>query len=872
MKIMTEEKMKPHKKITFSNFFVNLYYFFALHLTAVFYLLCAAVGIAILLFVAELLFPSAIHFFNYKLTEKTFDELVEEHRYHAAIAFMDMKDDVLAHPSDIAKYRMELADCYVNIGDYPKAIEQYDLLRKAIATEAKKSTDDLSKDELQMVLAMSDLYISKEEFRTYLKMGDKQKILEKYHSMKEKSPSINWKLFDKIIADADEDFPEWVNGEMMAVGFNLELIQGEYYENPQLAIDKMEKYAVETARSKEYGYERKLKVWNALLKMLIEQGQTIKARHYLELALRTVDLFQYSPAIFEPLGELSEYCYTLHDIYDGKRLLKKHLSLIDDKYDDNSIEYLSAHSRMLKYLQADGEWDEFEETAEKVSQALRAQIMSNFAGMTAAQREYLVQQFQPIFENVSNAAADHPSEKLLRINFENIMFQRGLLLRSETNLRNSIAAMDDKALSAKYDEYIQLSRELTARNYVSGPGNAYEKSQLKKQIAVLEQELSTKSMDFRREHTAPTSIDALRKSLASDEVVLTIAESRTDYYAMILDKSGKVSIQTLGSKDFIGKEIASGGAFYANPALTNRLFGGVIEAIKGKTVFYTPTDLFNQISLSTMKLSSDRKTLGDIAQWRLVGSPTDIPDIKKREPSQLLAHNALLWGGVNYGDSNSILADSDTLRGIERGVALRYLPGSLSEVNAIGKLIADNKGKVAIFTGDKATEHSFKLRNGKRDYVLHISTHGFFHDDKAFDNPMQNSGLLFANSQPYWEAGKKSATINESDGILRADEISGLDLTGCRLVVLSACQTGLGFSDNAEGVYGLQRAFKLAGVENVLMSLWKVDDTATSKLMTSFYRYLITGQNPDTALRNAKNDLRRQGYSPNKWGAFILLN
>ena len=205
-------------------------------------------------------------------------------------------------------------------------------------------------------------------------------------------------------------------------------------------------------------------------------------------------------------------------------------------------------------------------------------------------------------------------------------------------------------------------------------------------------------------------------------------------------------------------------------------------------------------------------------------------------------------------------------------MALRYLPGSLAEVNAIGSLIKSHKGKAYLFTGDKATERSFKVRDKKRDYILHISTHGFFHDKNAFENPMQNSGLRFANSQPYWEANKAAATISESDGILRADEIANLDLTGCRLVVLSACQTGLGYDDNAEGVYGLQRAFKLAGAENVLMSLWKVDDSATSKLMISFYQYLIDGHTPDNALYNAKNDLRRQGYGPDKWGAFILLN
>lgn len=199
------------------------------------------------------------------------------------------------------------------------------------------------------------------------------------------------------------------------------------------------------------------------------------------------------------------------------------------------------------------------------------------------------------------------------------------------------------------------------------------------------------------------------------------------------------------------------------------------------------------------------------------------------------------------------------------------LPQSLTEVNQIASLLQANGNNATVISGINATEKSFTNRSGKRDYILHISTHGFFHDSGAFTNPMQNSGLLFAGSQKYWSNDTTVASINETDGILRADEISKLDLTACRLVVLSACQTGLG-EYNSEGVYGLQRAFKLAGVKSILMSLWSVDDNATCDLMTEFYKNIITGDTPDTALKNARLSLRNKGYSPDKWAAFVLLN
>ena len=110
------------------------------------------------------------------------------------------------------------------------------------------------------------------------------------------------------------------------------------------------------------------------------------------------------------------------------------------------------------------------------------------------------------------------------------------------------------------------------------------------------------------------------------------------------------------------------------------------------------------------------------------------------------------------------------------------------------------------------------------------------------------------------------------DGVLRSDEISIMDLCGCELVVLSACQTGLGYNHISEGVYGLQRAFKLAGAKRILMSLWDVSDFHTSLLMESLYRHLIEGDDFEIALSKSKNELRKEYDSPIYWGGFILLN
>ena len=210
------------------------------------------------------------------------------------------------------------------------------------------------------------------------------------------------------------------------------------------------------------------------------------------------------------------------------------------------------------------------------------------------------------------------------------------------------------------------------------------------------------------------------------------------------------------------------------------------------------------------------------------------------------------------------------------------------EINLIQLKGNLNGFTTTVYKESEATEESIKQLDGRTTpYVLHLATHGFFFPDpkqeipndifaeqgkskiyKASDDPMMRSGLLLAGANNYW--GKTAGNTTTEDGILTASEISNLDLSACQLVVLSACETGLGEVKGSEGVFGLQRAFKMAGVKNIIMSLWKVPDAQTAELFDVFYTECFAGKTIHEAFQSAQSQMKAK-YSPYYWAGFVLL-
>jgi CHAT domain-containing protein len=291
-------------------------------------------------------------------------------------------------------------------------------------------------------------------------------------------------------------------------------------------------------------------------------------------------------------------------------------------------------------------------------------------------------------------------------------------------------------------------------------------------------------------------------------------------------------------------------------------WAGLEALVKGrKKIFFSPDGVYNQINLYTLKKPGGDFLLNqyDVV---LIGNPRDLVT-KKSSAGMGSGKKATLLGFPDYGTG-----------------MIMELPGTKVEVDAINKLLKTSGYQVSELVQRDATETN--LKSAHKEAILHIATHGYFLKDVektswpigvmadyAKDNVLLRSGLMLTGAS---EADKLSVGLDSSNnGIMTSYEAMNLDLKGTNLVVLSACETGLGEIKSGEGVYGLQRAFLVAGAEAIIMSLWKVDDDATQQLMSNFYANWIKSNDRQKAFKLAQQQLMTKYKEPLYWGAFVMI-
>lgn len=302
---------------------------------------------------------------------------------------------------------------------------------------------------------------------------------------------------------------------------------------------------------------------------------------------------------------------------------------------------------------------------------------------------------------------------------------------------------------------------------------------------------------------------------------------------------------------------------------------------KKKKILISPTLNLNKVNFGA--ISCGVKRLGDVYQLASISTLNSLfqRDCVKDSTKKSIA----LFGGIDYDASISVNKKNvqDTSKTKLDRSGFDYLPETLNEVTDISDLLAVVMN-TTVYSGQKATESQFKLLSRHSPSVIHISTHGFYLKGKGLKAPffknlslsskitykMSKCGLLFSGANNAWN-GIYAQDVEE-DCILTAAEVEKMDLSDTELVVLSACDTGLGDCESIDGVYGLSRAFKIAGAHTIVMTLWKVNDLVTKEFMYEFYGQIKEGLEYHEAFRIAQKKLRLKYQDPLLWAPFVIID
>jgi CHAT domain-containing protein len=367
-------------------------------------------------------------------------------------------------------------------------------------------------------------------------------------------------------------------------------------------------------------------------------------------------------------------------------------------------------------------------------------------------------------------------------------------------------------------------------------------------------------------------VEFIRYKVFDPHEISGSSEGEERYAAYIVTQSGEIKGVDLGSasaidtavKDFI-TDISSAntsiGETKESAQILDSLMMREVRRHLGtiNTIFIAPDGLLSLIPFEALVDEEDNFLVQEY-QFRYLNSARDLVNLS-RDSIVENSNPAVLVGDPRYSLNSgnpSYSEESERFIDIDQSF-FPGLSGTRIEVSGISQLLPDAE----IYTGTSATEAQVKAVRSPS--ILHIATHGFFGQvSEAEINPLLQSGLVLAGVQE-----RRSGT--GEDGVLSALEVAGLDLHGTQLVVLSACDTGLGELAASEGIYGLRRALTLAGARSQVLSLWSVEDQATQELMLDYYAHLLSGVPRDAALREAQLTFVNSADKrhPYYWAAFI---
>jgi CHAT domain-containing protein/tetratricopeptide (TPR) repeat protein len=627
------------------------------------------------------------------------------------------------------------------------------------------------------------------------------------------------------------------------------------------------------------------------------------------------------------LNKLAYLYYQIGDYKTAEPLYEQTLEVLKNALGENHPSYIY-NENWLAYLytRTNREQQAYQILNKNVAKKSE-EVAKNFEWLSDNQKEVYWNQEIVFYDNLSWYASLSCSKvpESVSLNYNAALLTKSKMLETKISSENYYREVDELR------EELAYRRRLLAKMESDGSTEKDRIDKLRKEADSLDKRLTLSWPEYaQQKKNLSITWNQVQQNLYQGEAAIEFVRFKNEddslyyYNALVLKKgdSNPTLIKLCKEEDLTAITPKMGFSAYY-PLIWQPLE----SALNGiKTIYYAPTgELYNvpfhalyapkgkgdevlaaktdkrgaviQNEKATTEQNAeylmDRYTLHQLTSTRYLAM--GLKQIEKEK----IGNNIAMVGGVNYDylpGSQSSTTKTKKNKNASRSSQsasgkLAYLEGTKTEVEQIASSVTPNNWQATLLENNDATEEKIiKLENKEAKSILHIATHGFAFPEYDFNdttistnslrysyrystNPMVRSGLILAGGNWAWTGSDTLTKLGaEQNGILTALEVSQLNLKKTKLVVLSACETGLGKIEGSEGTFGLKRGFKLAGVEQMIVSLWSVPDKETMELMTLFYSDLTKTLDPVVSFEKAQREMRmRYPTEPEKWAGFVLV-
>ncbi len=633
----------------------------------------------------------------------------------------------------------------------------------------------------------------------------------------------------------------------------------------------------------------------------------------LALEIRKKVLGEEHPDYAISLHNLAGYYSDLGNYTEAIRLETFAMEITKIALGEEHPYYAIFLSRLADINLITGKYDAATDYYRQCYNNINAFILKTFASLTTKERNDFWKTKSDLFTKVLPYAAykmsseGTPKNDINALAYDAQVFSKGLLLNVELEIQKLIEQSGDTVFANRYYK-LKQDRAILDDLYQTSPENREMDVDSLAKVIDREEHLLVESSKKLGDYTKNLAISwrDVQKNLKDNDLAIEFATvddtiaKQTMYVAFVLKKgmTAPEIVTLFNTDDFWDIRPKD---YYTTSKLYNLVWQPLAKYLKGtKTVYFSPAGQLHTIGIEYLS-GDDGKIFAEKYDTYRLSSTRELALSRTINPNR----KASTYGGIKYElspdewrslqDVNDSIERSfrdipqiaDNLRGGASGMG--YLEGTKLESETIANLLRSANYEVSAMSEAAATEESFKMLSGSGLKILHIGTHGFYENEGDMQNAgykfytassqqsdedrsLSCSGLLFAGANSALDPKRvKEIPEGADDGILTAKEISRLDFSGLDLVVLSACQTGLG-EITGEGVFGLQRGFKKAGAQTIVMSLWKVADESTQLLMVEFFKNLTAGHSKRAAFLAALNTVRQKYPNPLYWAAFVMVD